>query len=265
MGTRNGDCWVMKMEFLALVLFALMFFTIPNSFAASITLDTNKDSYSGDDTIAIFGTVPDGIEGEPVAIEVKNSGGETIMVRSVKIGPEGSYGLSFKIPTPSQSGSYQIIVTTQVAGQTQSQSKNISFSSQAAPAETPTAGEGGGCLIATATYGSELAPQVQLLREIRDNKVLQTSSGASFMTGFNQIYYSFSPIIADYERENVIFKETVKIILTPLLISLSILNYVEIDSEEDILIYGIGLIVLNVGMYIVAPATTIVKLRSQLK
>ena len=173
----------MKMEFLALVLFALMFFTIPNSFAASITLDTNKDSYSGDDTIAIFGTVPDRIEGEPVAIEVKNSGGETIMVRSVKIGPGGSYGLSFKIPTSSQSGSYQIIVTTQVAGQTQSQSKNISFSSQAAPAETPTvtptAGEGGGCLIATATYGSELAPQVQLLREIRDNKVLQTSSGTS--------------------------------------------------------------------------------------
>ncbi|MDA1125249.1 MAG: peptidylprolyl isomerase, partial [Crenarchaeota archaeon] len=37
--------------------------------------------------------------------------------------------------------------------------------------------EGGGCLIATATYGSELAPQVQFLREIRDNTVLQTQSG----------------------------------------------------------------------------------------
>ena len=60
----------------------------------------------------------------------------------------------------------------------------------------------GGCLIATATYGSELAPQVQLLREIRDNTVLQTQSGTSFMTAFNQFYYSFSPAIADYEREN---------------------------------------------------------------
>ena len=67
----------------------------------------------------------------------------------------------------------------------------------------------GGCLIATATYGSELAPQVQLLREIRDNTVLQTQSGTSFMTAFNQFYYSFSPAIADYERENIIFKETV--------------------------------------------------------
>ncbi len=52
---------------------------------------------------------------------------------------------------------------------------------------------GGGCLIATATFGSEMAPQVQFLREIRDNTVLQTESGASFMTGFNQFYYSFSP------------------------------------------------------------------------
>ena len=27
--------------------------------------------------------------------------------------------------------------------------------------------EGGGCLIATATYGSEMSPQVQQLRELR--------------------------------------------------------------------------------------------------
>ena len=67
----------------------------------------------------------------------------------------------------------------------------------------------GGCLIATATFGSEMAPQVQFLRELRDNTVLQTESGTSFMTGFNQFYYSFSPYIADYERENPAFKEAV--------------------------------------------------------
>ena len=54
---------------------------------------------------------------------------------------------------------------------------------------------GGGCLIATATYGSELAPQVQQLREIRDNHLLGTESGTSFMNSFNQFYYSFSPVI----------------------------------------------------------------------
>ena len=120
----------------------------------------------------------------------------------------------------------------------------------------------GGCLIATATYGSELAPQVQLLREIRDNTVLQTQSGTSFMTAFNQFYYSFSPAIADYERENTVFKETVKLILTPLLASLTLLQHVDINSEYDMLGYGIGIISLNVGMYFIAPALLITKIRS---
>jgi len=118
----------------------------------------------------------------------------------------------------------------------------------------------GGCLIATATYGSELAPQVQQLREIRDNTLLQTESGRSFMESFNQFYYSFSPGIADLERENPVFKEAVKLTITPLLTSLSILNYVDIDSEETVLGYGISLIILNVGMYFVAPALVVIRI-----
>jgi len=123
--------------------------------------------------------------------------------------------------------------------------------------------KGGGCLIATAAFGSEMAPQVQFLREIRDNTVLQTQSGSTFMTGFNQFYYSFSPTIADYERENPAFKETVKIAITPMLTSLAILNYVDIDSEEEMLGYGIGIILLNIGMYFVAPAAIIFKIRNR--
>ena len=119
---------------------------------------------------------------------------------------------------------------------------------------------GGGCLIATATFGSELAPQVQQLRELRDNTVLQTESGTSFMTGFNHFYYSFSPAIADYERENPTFKEAVKLILAPLLTSLTLLQYADIDSESEMLGYGIGVILLNIGMYFVAPAVLIMKI-----
>ncbi len=122
---------------------------------------------------------------------------------------------------------------------------------------------GGGCLIATAAFGSELAPQVQMLREIRDNTVLGTTSGTAFMTGFNQFYYSFSPTIADWERENPIFQDAVRITITPFLTSLSILNYVDIDSEEEMLGYGISLIVLNLGMYFVAPAIVILKLKKR--
>jgi len=120
---------------------------------------------------------------------------------------------------------------------------------------------GGGCLIATATYGSELAPQVQQLRELRDNYLLQTESGTSFMKSFNDFYYSFSPYIADYERENPVFREMVKIAITPMITSLSILNYVDMDSEAEVLGYGISLILLNVGMYVGIPAIVIIKYR----
>jgi len=123
----------------------------------------------------------------------------------------------------------------------------------------------GGCLIATATFGSELAPQVQQLRELRDNTVLQTESGSAFMTGFNQFYYSFSPAIADYERENPAFKEAVKITLTPLLTSLTLLQYTDIDSESEMLGYGVSIILLNIGIYFVTPAVLIMKIRKKSK
>ena len=123
--------------------------------------------------------------------------------------------------------------------------------------------KGGGCLIATATYGSELAPQVQQLRELRDNQLLNTKSGTSFMESFNDFYYSFSPIIADYERENPVFKEMVKIAITPMISSLSILNYVDMNSEVDVLGYGISLILLNIGMYVGIPAIAIMRIRKK--
>ncbi len=119
----------------------------------------------------------------------------------------------------------------------------------------------GGCLIATATFGSELAPQVQQLRELRDNHLVQTESGKLFMKSFNDFYYSFSPIIADYERKNPVFKEMVRLSITPMISSLSILNHVDMDSEAKALGYGISLILLNVGMYVGIPVFAIMRLR----
>ncbi len=123
--------------------------------------------------------------------------------------------------------------------------------------------DNGGCLIATATYGSELSPQVQQLREFRDNTLLKSESGKLFMSSFNQFYYSFSPIIADLERENPLFKEMVKITITPMVSSLSILNHVEMDSESSVLGYGISLIILNLAMYVGIPASVIIGIKKK--
>ena len=122
---------------------------------------------------------------------------------------------------------------------------------------------GGGCLIATATFGSELSDQVQNLRELRDTKILKTKLGSEFMNSFNSFYYSFSPSIADLERQNPIFKEGVKIAITPMLFSLSLLDNVEMNSESEVVGYGMGIILLNLGMYFAAPAIMIVRLQKK--
>jgi len=124
---------------------------------------------------------------------------------------------------------------------------------------------GGGCLIATAAYGTELAPQVQFLREIRDNTVMSTASGTAFMSGFNQLYYSFSPTIADLERENPMFQEIVRAFITPMVSTLSIMTLAEDGSEVEVLGLGISVIALNLGMYIAAPALIAFKVHNHFK
>jgi len=124
--------------------------------------------------------------------------------------------------------------------------------------------EGGGCLIATAAFDSELSTQVQMLREVRDTKIMNTQVGAIFTSGFNQFYYSFSPAIADMERQSPLFKEIVKISITPLLATLSLLNNIDIDSEIEMLGVGIGIISLNVGVYFVIPAIVAIKLKRKI-
>jgi len=246
-----------------LVIFGLMVvisfgLLVSQSFAAQITVETNKETYGPGDIVKLSGVVEGGVAGDFVAIEVKSPSGETILIRTVELGPGGTYDLEFKIPSSGEIGKYQIISNAKVGGETITKTKTISQSSQPSP---DSSSQGGGCLIATATFGSELAPQVQMLREIRDNSLLQTESGSVFMESFNQFYYSFSPTIADLERENPIFKEAVKLTITPLLSSLSFLNYVDMNSEVEVLGYGISLILLNVGMYFVLPAIVIHRVR----
>jgi hypothetical protein len=124
--------------------------------------------------------------------------------------------------------------------------------------------DGGGCLIATAAFGSELSTQVQMLREVRDTQIMNTQVGAMFLSGFNQFYYSFSPTIADMERHSPAFKEFVKITITPLLTTLSLLNHLDINSEGEMIGWGIGILSLNAGFYFGIPFFVAIKLKRNL-
>ena len=136
-----------------------------------------------------------------------------------------------------------------------------SFIYPASPPIENSSGNGGGCLIATAAYGSELSPQVQMLREIRDNQLMNTESGSAFMSGFNELYYSFSPTIADMERQSPMFKEVIKVGLTPMLSSLSLME--NANSESEVISLGLSVIALNLGMYLGVPAVVVIGIRKR--
>ena len=265
-----------------------------------ISLDINKDTFDIGDTIFISGSVRDydsssDTQSSDVTVTIKSPTNNIAGVAQITPKTNGDYNHTFVAGGQmNKAGEYTVTafwnnniasVTFELTGITGSNVSTPSVESEPKQSVTETPAvesvdeepefisheepvmeeskSGGGCLIATATFGSEMAPQVQFLREIRDNTVLQTESGVSFMAGFNQFYYSFSPAIADYERENPVFKEVVKLTITPLLTSLTILNYVDIDTEEEMLGYGIGVILLNIGMYFIAPAAILFKIKNR--
>jgi hypothetical protein len=239
------------MRILVAILIAMSF--IPVFAQSVISFDVDMTEFTPGQTINLSGSVDAGVSGQPVSIEVKDGSGNVILIRTVSTDESGNFELTFKIPETAEPGDFDVVANVEIEGDSFSEGKTYAG---AAPAES-----GGGCLIATATYGSELAPQVQTLREIRDNSLLGTESGTNFMNSFNEFYYSFSPAVADYERENPAFREAVKLALTPMIASLSILNYVDMNTETEVLGYGITLIALNIGMYFVAPAVVISRIR----
>jgi len=229
-----------------------------------ITVETNFDLFEQGQMVMITGIA----DGSSVTVQVKDQSGLSILLRTVTTDSNGDYELKFRIPQTAGLGDWEVVVSTAVddiAVIGAATFEVVEKSEKVTQAEQPPKEKKkGGCLIATAAFGSEMAPQVQFLREIRDNTVLQTESGSAFMTGFNQFYYSFSPAVADYERENPTFKEVVKITLTPLFTSLTLLQYADIDSESEMLGYGISVILLNIGMYFVAPAVLIMTVRKRI-
>ena len=250
---------------LTIILFVLITIQPLPSFAKQVeTVDVPTenmqslefDLVSGENFIGSF-TVSGGFRND-IKFWVANPGGDHIILQQ-NVAGEKSFAF-----TAVQNGRHTLFFDNSF---TTESSKKVTLTYEISNQESKPFFElpniGGGCLIATATFGSELAPQVQFLREIRDNAVLSTASGTSFMTAFNAFYYSFSPAVADLERQNPVFKEMIKVAITPLLSSLSLLQYVDIDSEAEMLGYGISIILLNIGMYFVAPALIIFKLKNR--
>ena len=121
---------------------------------------------------------------------------------------------------------------------------------------TVTETKGLGCLIATAAFGSELAPQVQLLRNFRDNFVLRTFAGSNFMILFNAFYYSWSPYVAKAEYENPALRSFVRASIYPLIYSLELSRMIAqpLSTMPELAVLVTGIVAsLLIGLIYVSP------------
>lgn len=145
------------------------------------------------------------------------------------------------------------VVTLEAAGVGTSSSRDLT-------------GGNSGCLIATAAFGSELAPQVQTLRNFRDDIALNTLAGSSFMTVFNSWYYSFSPQVADFEREQPWLKQVVRASVYPLLGILDIITQVydllAFSGEAAIVVAGLAASAM-IGLVYFAPLSAVLALQGR--
>ena len=267
------------MKFLIFSLLVVSLGLSPVFGQTDLTLTSNLDSYIPGELVQISGVTQNE---QIVSIQVKDPTGKTLLVRSITSDSSGNYSLEFKIPKTSTQGSYTVVASVSVdmipiiqtiaitvqdkvddLGSVESSDSVCGSGTimENGKCVAEKESEGGGCLIATATYGSEMAREVQLLRELRDNQLLNTESGSAFIGTFNDIYYTFSPTIADWQRESPFFKEAVKIAITPMISSLALME--NANSESEVLGIGISVIALNLGMYVGIPAVIIVGIRKR--
>lgn len=98
------------------------------------------------------------------------------------------------------------------------------------------AASGGGCFIATAAYGSAMEPDVKVLRDFRDRRLLTNAAGRAFTV----LYYRYSPAIADWIRPSAALRIATRAALWPIVAAIR--NPVEAAVVALAGVFGLGTI-----------------------
>ncbi len=131
---------------------------------------------------------------------------------------------------------------------------------------TPSASGSPQCVIATATYGSEISPEVQFLRDFRDQDIMNTMAGREFMTVFHSWYYSFSPNIASIISDSPRLQTVFKVILYPLIgiLQLSAATYGVFNFNQEIAVVMAGFMASAlIGVVYFSPIGILVSIRKR--
>jgi len=196
---------------------------IPTNISCSVSPSEFKQGSS----VTVSGSISPALSDKNVTLTYKNPDGRTV-TRTVTTGSDGSYSDSYK---PDSAGSWSVVASWEGDSiHDGASSSSMSFKVQSA------------CLIATATYGSELSPEVQFLRGFRDNAVLATFAGSNFMAVFNAFYYSFSPTVASSISGNEALRAAMRVILYPLMgalhVSFTVFAVFGFNSELGVVMAG---------------------------
>jgi hypothetical protein len=255
----------------AIALLLLSITLMPQVFSQSsltVTVDTDKMVYTPGETVTISGNVTDNqgnpVVGAAVSIEVNEP---PIYVQLVASDQNGSYSNQFVLSNSFPQGNYTIFVTANKGNLTAAQETHFSVltqtttnTSSASSSITSSTSKGTPptqCFIATATYGSEISPEVSLLRNLRDRKILHTLAGKSFMLAFNAFYYSFSPQVASYISSVPTLRDLMKILLYPLIgiLYISDLTFSSLSFNGELAVAVAGIIAaLGIGLVYFGPA-----------
>ncbi len=135
---------------------------------------------------------------------------------SADVGNKTSYTLA---GLPDGTDYYVALTAYNTAGTESNYSTEVSTDPNFVPTSTPSSapstdsgGGGGGCFIATAAYGSYLAPEVRVLRDFRDNTLLTNRSGRMLV----EMYYALSPPVANYIAKHETLRTLTRWYLTPM-------------------------------------------------
>ena len=140
---------------------------------------------------------------------------------------------------------------------------NGTTNSTAVPQETQRTQPRGGCLIATAALGTEMIRDVQNLREIRQR--IYDGPAGGLMAGVNTAYYSFSPHIADAQRQSPLLNRAVQYMISPMMWSFSLIEPDKTTSDTQLMAQLWLVSSLNAWVYVFTPVLAIIFTRHRIK